>query len=233
MDSRSVGSLSGGAPLVVLPVGAVEAHGPHLPLEADRIQAERTADELAARMGGYVAPTLGYGVCTSARRFPGTLSLSLETVAAATREILSELGRHGFRRIVVLSGHAESVHMAALRSGADAAASADPRLDLLVLSDYDFVYERRGVDAPLTDGHAGLLETSRVLHLAPSLVGPFRVAGHRAGSRFRPGPYRQADWPESVDGDPSGASAELGARVQAYVVDRLVETCELLAPRAE
>jgi creatinine amidohydrolase len=215
---------------VILPVGALEAHGPHLPLTADQIQAEGTARSLAARTGGWVAPTLTYGVCTAARRFPGTVSLSLATLTAVSRELISEFGRNGVRRLLVLSGHAEANHMAALRTGAEEAVVAHPGLRGVVLSDYDFVYERRGIDAPSTDGHGGLLETSRVLYLAPETVGAERPIGQRGGSSFRPAPPTEAEWPESVVGDTTAASAELGARLQGHVLLRLEETVRALLP---
>jgi creatinine amidohydrolase len=224
LDSRSFERSGADRRLLILPVGAIEAHGPHLPLDADVVQAEATARELARHEGGLVAPTLAYGVCSAAHRFPGTITLSPPTLAALTGEVLAEFARHGTRRALVLSGHGELVHLGALRAGAQAARAAAPELRVLVLCDYDFVYERRGRDAPATDGHAGLLETSRMLHLAPDRVGPSRTAGRRRPTRFAVGPFDEEAWPESVDGDPTGASAELGARLQAHVLERLTET---------
>jgi creatinine amidohydrolase len=216
--------------LVILPVGALEAHGPHLPLAADQVQAEATAEALAQRTDAWVAPTLPYGVCIGARRFPGTLSLTTETLARLTEEVLTGFARHGVRRVLVLSGHGEGVHMAALRTGADRAISRSTGLKVLVLSDYDFAYERRGTDAPAQDGHGGLIETSRLLHLKPDWVGAERPIGRRGGSPFSAGPPSLEEWPESVHGDTTGSSPELGARLQSYVLDRLVETVEQHLP---
>ncbi|HXY11882.1 MAG TPA: creatininase family protein, partial [Thermoplasmata archaeon] len=85
-------------------------------------------------------------------------------------------------------------------------------------------------DAPASDGHAGLLETSRMMALAPETVGPERpVVGYRH-SPFVPGAASEADWPESVIGDTRSASKELGDRVQVHVLDRLVETVRTLLP---
>lgn len=217
-------------PLVILPVGALEAHGPHLPLGADQIQAEATAASVAERVDALIAPTVPYGSAPGARRFPGTVSLSLSDLEAHVRGVLSELARSGIRRILVLSGHAERGHMAALREAADEAVRASPGLRVVVLSDYDFVYELRGRDSPATDGHAGLLETSRLLALAPETVGPDRPVVENRRSPFLPGSGTEAEWPESVIGDTRPASAELGRRVQAHVVDRTVETVRTLLP---
>jgi creatinine amidohydrolase len=230
LDSRHFERVIPDGGLVILPVGAMEAHGPHLPLATDQLQAEATAQELAERIHGWVAPTLPYGVCIGARRFPGSLSLTTETLARLIEEVVTGLARQGVRRIVVLSGHAEAVHMAALRTGADRAVSRSAGLRVLVLSDYDFAYERRGTDAPANDGHGGLIETSRMLHLQPSVVGAERPIGRRGGSPFIAGPPTLEEWPESVHGDTTTASPELGAKLQSYIVDRLAETVEKFLP---
>jgi creatinine amidohydrolase len=230
LDSRSFERRLAQNPLVILPVGALEAHGPHLPLGADQIQAETTALALADRVDGLVAPTIAYGSAPGARRFPGTVSLSIGQLESHVAGVLSELARGGVRRLLVLSGHAERGHMAALREAADSTVRDHPRTRIVVLSDYDFVYELRGKESPPSDGHAGLLETSRVLALAGDRVGPERPVGEFRHSPFVPGSPEPADWPESVIGDTRPASRELGERVQSYVLDRLVETVRSLLP---
>jgi creatinine amidohydrolase len=230
LDSRSFERRLAGNPLVILPVGALEAHGPHLPLGADQIQAEATAAALADRVDALIAPTVAYGSAPGARRFPGTVSLSMAQLESHVAGVLSELARTGVRRILVLSGHAERGHRAALREAADDAMRGHPGVRVVVLSDYDFVYELRGRDSPASDGHAGLLETSRVLALAPETVGPERPVVENRRSPFLPGPGSESEWPESVMGDTRPASAELGRRVQAHVLDRLVETVAAQLP---
>jgi creatinine amidohydrolase len=230
LDYRSFERRLATNPLVILPVGALEAHGPHLPLGADQLQAEETALALAERVDGIVAPTVAYGSAPGARRFTGTVSLSIAELETHVEGILSELGRTGVRRLLVLSGHAERGHIAALREAADHAMQRRAGLRVVVLSDYDFVYELRGKEAPATDGHAGLLETSRLMALVPGSVGTERPVVANRHSPFVPGTPTEAEWPESVLGDSRGASAEIGARVQAYVLDRLVETVRTLLP---
>jgi creatinine amidohydrolase len=224
LDSRSFERKLTMNPLVILPVGALEAHGPHLPLGADQLQAEATARELAERVDALIAPTIPYGSAPGARRFAGTVSLTMAQLEGHVLGVLSELARMGVRRILVLSGHAERGHMAALREAADETMRTHPSVRVVVLSDYDFVYELRGKDSPPGDGHAGLLETSRVLAIAPETVGTARPSVVLGRSPFLPGPATETEWPESVMGDTAPASAELGRKVQAHVVDRLVET---------
>ena len=230
LDSRTFERRLASNPLVILPVGALEAHGPHLPLGADQIQAEVTAFALADRVDALVAPTIAYGSAPGARRFPGTVSLSVGDLEIHVEGVLSELVRTGVRRLLVLSGHAERGHMAALREAADRTVRREPAARIVVLSDYDFVYELRGKESPPNDGHGGLLETSRVLALAPDTVGPERPVVEYRHSPFVPGSPSREDWPESVNGDTRPASAELGHRVQAHVLDRLTETVRTLLP---
>ena len=215
---------------MIVPVGALEAHGPHLPLGADQIQAESTADALAVRVGALIAPTLPYGYCAGTRPFPGTVSLSIATLSRVVRELVEELARTGFRRVLILSGHAAQGHMAALREGAEEAVRSVPALHVVVLSDYDFVYELRGKLSPAADGHGGLLETSRVLAIRPDSVGTERPNVEYHFSRFRVGDPTVEEWPESVMGDTAPATADLGHRIQAHVLDRLEATVRELLP---
>lgn len=230
LDSRTFERRLASNPLVILPVGALEAHGPHLPLGADQLQAEATALALAERVDALIAPTIPYGSAPGARRFPGTVSLSLAELGTHVGGVLGELARGGVRRVLVLSGHAERGHMAALREAADRTVLEHPKTRIVVLSDYDFVYELRGLDSPPTDGHAGLLETSRVMAVAPETVGSDRPVVEYRHSPFVPGSPTEADWPESVIGDTRSASAELGRKVQNHVLDRLAETVRALLP---
>jgi creatinine amidohydrolase len=230
LDSRSYERELASNPLVIVPIGALEAHGPHLPLGADQIQAEATSLELAERVGALVAPTIAYGSAPAARRFPGTVSLAMAELETYVAGVLFELARAGVRRLLVVSGHGERGHMAALREAGERAMREHPGLKVVVLCDYDFVYELRGKDAPASDGHAGLLETSRLLALAPHTVGPTRPSVSYRHSPFVPGSPTEADWPESVIGDTAPASADLGRKVQAHVLDRLVETVRTLLP---
>lgn len=230
MDSRTFDREVRKGRLLILPVGALEAHGPHLPLGTDMIQAERTAEELAVRVSGLVAPTLAYGVCPGTREFPGTVSLSLETLAHDIEDLMEDFHRFGFRRVLILSGHGAANHMAALREGAERATRRHPDLKVAALCDYEFVYELRGKEAPLDDGHAGLLETSRVMAMAPNLVTEHRPKVEYKFPKFRVGAPANHEWRESVIGNTTNASAALGRRIQAHVLARLEATVKAALP---
>ncbi len=231
MDSRTLERGAAAGRLLILPVGALEAHGPHLPLGADLLQAERTAEALAERIDAWVAPGLPYGVCPGTRRFPGTVSHSMSTLSTCVAELLEDFHRFGFRRILVLSGHGAGSHMAALREAAARCLELHPSgLRIAVLCDYEFVYELRGKESPPGDGHAGLLETSRVMALSPGSVRPERPKVDYGVPPSLVGPITDEQWPESVIGDTTQASEELGKKVQSYVLDRLVETVARALP---
>ena len=108
-----------GRALVIVPVGVVEEHGPHLPLGLDSFAAETYAGAAAPHLEeqGYqvvVAPTIGYGVARAAIDFPGTLSLEPATLKALIVDVGRSLARHGFARQVILNGHRDLQHMQAL-----------------------------------------------------------------------------------------------------------------------
>ena len=177
MTYPQIERLAARADLALLPVGPPEAHGPHLPIGTDHIAArelcERAARELCGRgVECLVAPLLPYCLAEVARPFPGTISVRAEVVAALVADICRGLARSGFRKTLIVSGHAEEENLAALRAGAEEAgeagalaevsrwyADALPRLLHLLKEDH-----------PEHDIHAGEWETALVLLRAPELV---------------------------------------------------------------
>src|SRR5712691_174031 len=147
-------------PVVLLPVGAVEQHGPHLPLGADLIQPMRVLERVAEKTGAILAPPIPYGLVQTSRPYPGSVGVSFEALRAYVGDVLGDLVRNGFRRIVVVSGHAEAVHLAALRTAAKDIVDRGGA-DITVLSDYELIYNSKYAEEG--EGHAGKLETSRIL----------------------------------------------------------------------
>ena len=208
-------------PLVIVPFGSVEEHGEHLPLCTDSCQAEEIATRVAKAFDALVCPPIRYGECRSTRNFPGTLSLSGETMKSLAYDIVSELGRNGIDKVMLLTGHAGSAHMAALRSGALKAVEANPKLKVMVLSDYDIAYDLRGKEFPEDDGHAGGIETSRMLRLRPDLVGTARPSGKARPPKYMILPDPEKYFPSGVMGDSTAASAMNGKNIDDYVVAQL------------
>ncbi len=157
-------------PVLLLPVGAVEPHGPHAPLGTDELisagmcsrAADRLADDPDVRV--VVLPTLNYGVTRFGAAFPGAVSVSESTLHSLVIDVCGSLAAQGFTRIVVVNNHFEPAHVATLRK-----ATADAGVAYL-----DLV--RRRTAERLTDEfrsgacHAGRYETSLVLADRPELV---------------------------------------------------------------
>ncbi|HUV61261.1 MAG TPA: creatininase family protein [Thermoplasmata archaeon] len=221
ITSKAFSELVKDDPLVILPIGATEEHGSHLPLGTDSFQCEYVVERLAEEFDALVLPPIRYGECRSTRKFPGTISLRAETVQALVTDILSELARNGVSKVIVLSGHAGSGHMAALKLGANRVVEQHPDMRVMVLSDYDIAYDLAGQEFPANDGHAGLIETSRVLGIMPDLVGEDRPVGDTRPPKFMVVDDPQSYFPTGVMGDSREASAEKGRRIDEYIFEKL------------
>ncbi|MGP2440089.1 mycofactocin biosynthesis peptidyl-dipeptidase MftE [Streptomyces sp. JW3] len=208
-DATSPAVACGG--LVLVPVGSVEQHGPHLPLDTDTVVAAAVAAELAPLTGGVVAPAVAYGASGEHQSFPGTVSIGTEVLAAT----LVELGRSltvWAARVLFVNGHGGNV--AALRQ-AVSVLRAEGR-------DADWV---PCVLPPQAhgDAHAGRTETSLMLHLRPDRV-RMREAGPgntRPLADLMPAMLAggvAAVSPNGVLGDPTGATAEEGATILRAMV---------------
>jgi creatinine amidohydrolase len=214
---------------LLLPFGTVEAHGPHLPLSTDLLQAEHICAAVAQRINGLVAPGLPYGVCRTFRNFPGTVSLTPATFEALVREVIAEYFRHGARKLALISGHAEPAQLEAMREAALPLVNADPDLVVLVVGPYAFLDPiRREADLVGTDGHAGSIETSGMLAVAEELVRTDRIpkVTRPRLSRFRVMANPELEYPTGVRGDTSKVSRDLGERAVRHIVNEIVHLLE-------
>ncbi len=152
---------------VILPVGATEEHGPHLPTITDTIQAMEVARAVAAKKDIFLAPPLHYGVCRSTRGFPGTITVGHDALRAFAKDLLVSFADSGFAKVMILTGHAGGQHMAALEEACQMAVEErDFRVSLVSLFD---LIDFKAVETP-HDGHAGEVETSLMMVIRPDLV---------------------------------------------------------------
>jgi creatinine amidohydrolase len=227
--------------IVMLPVGALEQHGPHLPLHTDALIPLELCLRIAPLIDAIVAPPLAY-TCRSqpksggGNHFPGTTSLDATTFMATLRDILRELARHGVRRVAIMDGHmeneaflAEAIDLA-LR---DLAAHGIADMTVIKFGYWEFITpatER----ALFPDGlaswaleHAAVMETSVLLHLRPEQVRAGLIPEH-APAKFPPYDVYPTDTrPIPADGalsSAAGATAEKGRVFVAQIVPDIAAT---------
>ncbi len=169
-------------PAVFLPVGALEQHGPHLPLGTDGLLSAAVAFDTASLVNGLVAPTLSYGYksqpkCGGGQHFCGTTSVDAATLIGSVRDAVREFARHGVTKLVVVNGHYENQWF--LIEGIDLGLrdlGANCLLKVMRLEYWDFLTETTLANV-FPNGfpgfaleHAAVIETSMMLHYHPNLV---------------------------------------------------------------
>lgn len=222
---RDVEAALPGRLLAILPVGAEEQHGAHLPLETDTVLATGVARRIAGSIGGWLLPAITYGEAWTAEAWPGTLSLSAETLRAVLIDIARGLKRIGVAGLVTVNGHFGN--RAPIASAIEAV--ADIGLPVLPL-DYPGLEEaaaRYCSSLPAGPGfyHADEVETAMMLALAPESVRMELAAAEYpvfpADFGTRPMQLREFNH-SGVFGDPRPATAATGEQIIAHIVARSV-----------
>jgi len=154
--------------VALLPTGIIEAHGPHLPLGTDALMATYIAEEAARRTNVLLLPTVWYGNTYILDKFPGTISISNETLYRLYLDIFREVARNGVRYLVVVNGHGGNVD--ALSMAAKDAARETKLTVILVNWWIDLAKETRRRVLETPEGHAAEDETSEVWAAYPHLV---------------------------------------------------------------
>jgi creatinine amidohydrolase len=221
--------------VVIVPVGSVEQHGPHLPTQVDMLIVGEVARRAARRVQApvVVAPTVWSGLAEHHMSLGGTLSLDFSTFLAVLRCICRSLTRHGFRRILLLNGHGGNV--AALTVIVNELA---PELNAPIATATYWTLAREAfqqtLERQINVRHACEAETSMLLALTPELVdmakaqgavGPTEreldeVVGGDGAHRWR---SFQARTRHGAIGDPRGASAEKGERLLEAAADAVAK----------
>lgn len=215
---------------VLIPFGATEEHGCHLPLNTDTLHAVTVGERLAEKRPIFIAPPVAYGVCRSSGDHPGTLSISTGTLRSLAIDITLALYRQGLSNVILLTGHAGGTQISTLIDAGEELLQRCPKLRIAVLTEYMLAAkEGRGLIETDGDSHAGEIETSRLLHSHPHLV---KGSAEREFPTFPTGILvrdKRRYWPGGVWDDPGLASAEKGKRLETLVVEalsRLVDDLE-------
>jgi creatinine amidohydrolase len=218
---------------VILPVGSVEEHGPHLPLGTDSFHALEVAQRAAKVRPVLVAPPVFYGLCRSTREHPGTLSISGQTLRALVTELGREFHRQGLNNLVIMSGHAGGTHMAALVEAGENLLAELPELQVAVVNLLDLLREVVAARPELVktrgDAHAGEVETALMLAAYPHLVEGTAPAEWPTFPKYVLARDKRRYWPGGVWGDPAPATAAQGEAILTAEVNRLVEILDFLS----
>lgn len=227
--------------VVVIPVGSMEQHGPHLPFQVDAYIATRLSEDLEKRIPEILLlPPLWAGVSAHHMDFPGSVTLRPRVFIAILRDICTSLHHHGFRRIMLLNGHGGN------RSSLEVLGQelySDLGLSIDMLAYWDLVPElvksmKRSKSKGM--GHSGELETSLMLYLAPHLVcreeipkGTLGIeTDERKEAKYEEGIKRYVNMKEhseaGVIGTPSAASREDGERFYQSVLIALEKAVRAL-----
>ncbi len=161
---------AGPTPVLLLPVGAVEPHGPHAPLGTDSIISSAICERAAVTLAGdpairpLVLPAISFGVTRYAAAFTGAVTISEATLRTLVVEVCSSLRAQGFLHLVIVNSHFEPAQVATLRTAAEDAKTGFLDLTRRVVAEQLTPEFRSGA------AHAGRYETSLVLATRPELV---------------------------------------------------------------
>lgn len=213
--------------VILVPIGSTEQHGPNGLLGTDHLAAEAIASEAGIRAGTIVSPTIPFGMSHHHLGFPGTISLSPETLLALMKDIVSSLYRHGFRRFYVVNGHGGNTPT--LGASFSSILEGCPRASFKIAS-WWLLPEIAELAATLFGGreghHATPSEVSLTAHLHPDRVREIREC------RVEPVSY---PWPVSPErfreifpdgrmlSDPSLARPEHGKRFLDIAANAIVK----------
>ncbi len=225
--------------IALLPVGSIEQHGPHLPLDVDAFDAEYLAAQTAAACSDpkpIVLPLIPYGVSYNHDDFAGTISVGPDTLAKMVHEVGLSVARHGITKLVIINGHGGNVP--SLRFAAQMI-NRDAHIFTCVETGETSDADLAALVETNNDVHAGELETSTTMALRPHLV-PMDKA-KKFVPKFSSGyldftSRRYVEWfartarisGSGVMGDPTKATREKGERVWKVMIGNLVEFVEAL-----
>lgn len=224
---------SGKKVVAILPCGATEAHGPHLPLNTDVIISDGMAKRAAARLeakgyAAFVLPALAYAPAEYAAPFPGTVSISADAAKNVILDIAASLKAQGIGCLAFANSHFDPTNVTMLRDAAREVQALG-----LAVAFPDFT--RRALAQTLTEEfisgacHAGQFETSLVLADRPDLVDanaakslPGNPASLTAAMAQGAKTFHEAGGPDAYFGAPAAATAEEGERSYAIMANAIV-----------
>jgi creatinine amidohydrolase len=223
--------------IALVPVGATEAHGPHLPLATDVIISEELARRAASTLAGngrscVIAPSLAYSVTEYAAPFGGTISVKPATAIALVADVCAGLQRQGFARVCLVNSHLEPAHVATLRDACARVLSDGGKP--VAFPDNTEKRWARTLTEEFKRGacHAGSYETSLVMVARPELVRDTRASLPEKpidlAKLMRAGvaDFVAAGAERAYFGNPAAATVEEGNAIYQLLVQMIVTTID-------
>lgn len=217
--------------VAILPIGAVEAHGPHLPLGTDNYLAERVSERVAEKTGAFVLPTLPYGQVWSLKNFPGSINISNESLISLLVDMGNSLYEQGFRVFAMINGHLGNA--VALKEAARKLYHQFPDFKILYLfypGTKKVVEEvRETKSSHATYFHACEIETSYMLYLAEEYVDMSKaitdIPNIPISTDVTPTPWEEFT-SSAVLGDAKIATKNKGQKIIEVAIENMVSLIE-------
>ena len=210
----------------IIPLGVLEKHGNHLPLGTDMFTARAVCQAAAENEPAIVFPYYFMGQISEARHFPGTIAVSHQSMMQNLLEMCDEIARNGLKKILIMSGHGGNNSFLPFFAQQFTHTERDYCVYTGFVGNYSGAQRKQIQEKARKQdlgAHAGILETSMIMHLCPDLVqmqdqdptegeslGRLNnIASHNLSTGFN----WYASFPAHFAGDPTGASGELGKMV--------------------
>lgn len=240
-------AIENGKDFVVLPIGAIEQHGPHGVFGTDAYCAQVVGEKVAMKLGGLMAPLMPYGLSSSHMNFKGTISLTQETLSLFLRDVLRSLVAHGFEKIAIINGNEPNYYPAVM----EARSMREKAGTLITISNWyaalqDTWRQLPGIKGtskeewnwPFFMAHGGILETSGAMAYKKGIV-RLDLATTYPSDRREVFSNPTVNLPSRIEevapqgsyGDPRDASEDLGRvwtdLASNYIVEKIKSAWEM------
>jgi creatinine amidohydrolase len=222
MTSPEVAAFLEKSDMVIIPVGSLEQHGSHLPIGTDFINGVERCKLIAQERDILVAPVLMVGQSPYHMGFPGTMTLSAETIIKVHLEAVESLIRHGFRRFIIMNAHGGNTAIATFIVDQINQTTAGVAVDLDQAIE-PFLESSAAAPSEVLDRHGGTPETSRSLYLMPDLVDLDKAVT----AELTLPSHLEAMVPEVVEDDPTALMLFLAEGLKAEETGKKTSSAEM------
>ncbi len=210
---------------IIIPVGSLEQHGPHLPITTDSIIAEYLANQISKKISSYVLPVIPYGVSFEHKPF-FNISLSNDLLSDLLTQICISLGENGFNYVIILNGH--HGNMGVLQYVPQKVRHCNEKLSVFGINYWQLI--EREFD------HAGYVETSLMLAIKPNLVHMDKAKKgyvddkklHSTYSTFLNNPSSFKITKNGIWGDPTKATTQEGEKIISVTLKNIIRSIKEL-----